>query len=73
MATNYLSVFDHFVGLVLKGLNWLLSINMIKESILKFNEHGGWTEDTLDCCRKILQPPNIVKFIFFITLGTLFI
>ena len=25
---------------------------------------GQWTEDTLDCCRKILQPPNVVKFIF---------
>ena len=22
------------------------------------------TEDTLDCCRKILQSPNVVKFIF---------
>ena len=21
-------------------------------------------EDTSDCCRKILQPPNVVKFIF---------
>ena len=31
------------------------------ESIWKFNERVGWTEDTLDCCRKILQPPNVVK------------
>ena len=33
-------------------------------SIRKFNERFGWTEATLDCCRKILQPPNVVKFIF---------
>ena len=31
---------------------------------LKSNERVGWTEDTLDCCRKILQPPNVVKFMF---------
>ena len=36
----------------------------IKESIWKFIERIGWTEDTLDCCRKILQPPNVAKFIF---------
>ena len=41
---------------------------------LKFSECVGWTEDTSDCYRKILQPPNVVKFIFlYITLGTLFI
>ena len=36
------------------------------ESIWKLNERVGWTEDTLDwdCCRKILQPPNVVKFMF---------
>ena len=34
-----------------------------KESIRKFNERVGWIVDTLDCCRKILQP-NVFKFIF---------
>ena len=34
------------------------------ESIWKLNEHVGCSEDTLDCCRKILQPPKVVKFIF---------
>ena len=34
------------------------------ESIWKFNERVGWTEDTLNCCRKILQSPNVAKFIF---------
>ena len=32
-------------------------------TIWKFNERVGWTEDTLDYCRKILQSP-VVKFIF---------
>ena len=36
----------------------------IIEFIWKFNERAGWPEDTLDCYRKILQPPNVVKFIF---------
>ena len=35
-----------------------------KESIWKFNKCVGWTKDTLDCCRKFLQPHNVVKFIF---------
>ena len=34
------------------------------ESIWKFSECVGWTQDTLDCCRKILQPPNGVRFIY---------
>ena len=33
-------------------------------SIRKFNERIRWTEDDLDLCRKLLQPPNVVKFIF---------
>ena len=34
------------------------------EFTCKFNERVGWTEDNLNCCRKILQPLNVVKFMY---------
>ena len=49
-AQNIRHFFKSFVG--------------VSESIWKFNERVGWTEDTLGCCRKILQPANVVKFLF---------
>ena len=42
----------------------LTSFKSNKECFWKFNKRVRWTEDTLDCCRKILQPPNVAKFIF---------
>ena len=33
LPTNYLSVFDHFVGLALKGLSWIWSLNWALEII----------------------------------------
>ena len=65
----------HFLGISqfsqLEFVKWFLFLRKSSifeisgiESIWKFNESVGWTEDTLDSCRKILQPPTVVKFIF---------
>ena len=42
----------------------MISLVTVLESISKLNERVGWTKDTLDCCRKILQPPNADKFLY---------
>ena len=59
LPTDFLSVFDHFVGIVLKGL----IRNAASESILTFNENGLEAVCQVSLMQRRIQ--NLVKRLRF--------